>query len=338
MEITIDLAGAPILVTGNDVAARHAVRRYRAAGAHVRTVDCPAHFNTSVLDEVVLVAAVDDGDNWAPLRSACRLHGVLVVTETAALPGRHVTLVGGGPGPVDLLTERARAALKQADIVYYDRLGPLDGLESLAPGATLVDVGKAPGHHKIAQGEIEALMVAAAHSGMRVVRLKGGDPFVFGRGGEEMAACAGANIPVTVVPGISSAISVPGAAGIPVTHRGISHLFTVVSGHAPLTDAELRGLATMGGTIVVLMGVGTLPQLAAGLQRAGLDPTTPAAVIERGFRPGQRTTVATVGTITAATTLCANPAVVVIGDVVGVGTRAGRQSMVDALAADLLEP
>lgn len=339
MDINLDLAGASVLVTGNAVAARRAVRRYRAAGAVVSTIDCPAHFRTSVLDEVLLVAAVDDGDDgWAPLRAACRLHGVLMVTEPAALPGRQVTLVGGGPGPVDLLTERAKAALKEADIVYYDRLGPLEGLERLAPCATLVDVGKTPGHHKIPQEEIEALLVSAARSGARVVRLKGGDPFVFGRGAEEVAACAAARVPVTVVPGISSAISVPGAAGIPVTHRGTSHLFTVVSGHAPLTDVELEGLAKMGGTVVVLMGVGTLPQLAAGLQRAGMDPGTPAAVVERGFRPGQRTTVATLGTLAAATTLCSNPAVVVIGDVVDVNTRAEEHAKVDALAAVLLKP
>lgn len=338
MDINIDLAGASVLVAGNAAAARRALRRYRAAGAIVSTVGCPARFRTGVLDGVGLVAVVDDGGNWAPLRSACRLHGVLVVTEPAALPGRHVTLVGGGPGPVDLLTERAKAALKEADIVYHDRLGPLEGLETLAPGAALVDVGKTPGHHKISQYEIQKLLVKAARSGSRVVRLKGGDPFVFGRGGEEVAACSAAGIPVTVVPGISSAISVPGAAGIPVTHRGISHLFTVVSGHAPLTEAELGGLVRMGGTIVVLMGIGTLPQLTAGLLRAGMNPEIPAAVVERGFRPGQRTTVATMGTLTTAAALCSNPAVVVIGGVVDAGARAPRQPMVDALAAVLLTP
>ncbi|WP_427016783.1 uroporphyrinogen-III C-methyltransferase [Pseudarthrobacter sp. P1] len=339
MELTADLAGAAVLVTGNAVAARRVVRRYRAAGAVVSTIDCPAHFRTSALDEVLLVAAVDDGDaGWEPLRAACRLHSVMLVREPAALPGHHVTLVGGGPGPVDLLTERAKDALREADVVYYDRLGPVAGLEELAPGALLVDVGKTPGHHKILQQEIEALLVSTARSGARVVRLKGGDPFVFGRGAEEMAACAAAGVRVDVVPGVSSAIAVPGAAGIPVTHRGTSHIFTVVSGHAPLTDAELSGLAGLGGTIVVLMGVGTLSQLAAGLQRAGMRADMPAAVVERGFRPGQRTTVATLGTLAQAAALCSNPAVLVIGEVVDIGSRAAAHAEVDALAAALLKP
>ncbi|WP_026553875.1 uroporphyrinogen-III C-methyltransferase [Arthrobacter sp. 35W] len=335
MDLTADLTGASVLVTGNAVAARRAVRRYRAAGAVVSTIECPAHFRTSAMDEVLLVAAVDDGDpGWEPLRTACRLHGVFMVSEPAALPGRHVTLVGGGPGPVDLLTERAKEALREADVVYYDRLGPVEGLTQLAPGALLVDVGKTPGHHKIPQHEIEAMLVSTARSGARVVRLKGGDPYVFGRGGEELAACAAAGVPVSVVPGISSSIAVPGAAGIPVTHRGISRMFTVVSGHAPLSDSELEHLAGLGGTIVVLMGVGTLRDTAAGLERAGMRADMPAAVIERGFRPGQRTTIATLGTLPAAAALASNPAVLVIGEVVSLaGTP--EQALLDSLASTL---
>ncbi len=235
-----------------------------------------------------------------------------------------ITLVGGGPGPADLLTLRAANALAAADVVYFDRLGPTSDLAELAPRATFVDVGKTPGHHKVPQEDITARMIDGARGGLHVVRLKGGDPFVFGRGGEEMAAAVAAGIPVTVVPGVSSAIAVPGAAGIPVTHRNVSHLFTVVSGHAPLTSKEYRHLAGLGGTIVVLMGIGTLPSLVAGLRLAGLDHVTPVAVVERGFSHTQRTTIATLGTIVSASSTCRNPAVIVIGDVVAL---AGNNSL-----------
>lgn len=228
----------------------------------------------------------------------------------------HITLVGGGPGPADLLTLRAARALAAADVVYFDRLGPTDDLTALAPRATFVDVGKTPGHHKVPQEEITARMIDGAKAGLHVVRLKGGDPFVFGRGGEEMAGAVAAGIGVTVVPGISSSISVPGAAGIPVTHRNVSHLFTVVSGHAPLTTEEHQHLAGLGGTIVVLMGIGTLPTLVAGLRQAGLPNVTPVAIVENGFSHAQRTTIATLGTIVDASSSCRNPAVIVIGDVV----------------------
>lgn len=228
----------------------------------------------------------------------------------------HITLVGGGPGPTDLLTLRAAKALAAADVVYFDRLGPTEDLATLAPRATFVDVGKTPGHHKVPQEEITARMIDGARNGLHVVRLKGGDPFVFGRGGEEMAGAVAAGIPVTVVPGISSAISVPGAAGIPVTHRNVSHLFTVVSGHAPLAAHEYTHLAGLGGTIVVLMGIGTLPALIAGLRLAGLANVTPIAVVENGFSHAQRTTTATLDSIVDASSTCRNPAVIVIGDVV----------------------
>ncbi|MFI7481279.1 uroporphyrinogen-III C-methyltransferase [Kocuria sp. M1R5S2] len=314
-----DLAGTTVLVAGAAAAARRAVRRYRAAGAAVRTVGSPAEYHSVLLGRVVLVALVEDGEpGWERLVADCRTCTVLLVREPAAAPGGRVTLVGGGPGPEDLLTGRALSALREADVVLYDRLGPHRELERLTGGAELVDVGKRPGHHAVPQDEIERLLVRAALEGHHVVRLKGGDPFVFGRGGEEVAACVRAGVEVSVVPGVTSAVSVPAAAGIPVTHRGVSHLFTVVSGHAPLTDAEHRHLAGLGGTIVVLMGVGTLPQLVAGLSGAGMDTTTPVAVVERGWSDSQRTTVSDLaGVVTdAAAARCTSPAVLVIGDVV----------------------
>jgi uroporphyrin-III C-methyltransferase len=151
-----------------------------------------------------------------------------------------------------------------------------------------------------------------------VVRLKGGDPFVFGRGSEEVDACRRAGIEVRVIPGVSSSIAVPGAAGIPVTERGVSRSMTVISGHDPLSEAELDALARVGGTLVIMMGVANLPHLGAGLIRAGLDPATPAAVVERGLRPGQRTTVSTIGALPAESARVGirSPAVIIIGEVV----------------------
>lgn len=241
-----------------------------------------------------------------------------------------VTLVGGGPGTDDLLTVAAVRALAEADVVLYDRLAPHTRLSEHAPNAELIDVGKRPGHHAIPQSEIEALIVAHAEAGARVVRLKGGDPYVLGRGSEEVLACHRAGIPVEVVPGVTSAVAVPAAAGIPLTHRGVSHLFTVVSGHAPLTEAELTHLAGLGGTIVVLMGVGALPSLTAGLARAGLDAEMPVAIIERGFQAGQRTTTGTLSDIVGAAgrAQVSSPAVVVIGEVV----RLAHDGEADSLA------
>jgi uroporphyrin-III C-methyltransferase len=229
-----------------------------------------------------------------------------------------VTLVGGGPGDEELLTAAAIAALARADVVLFDRLAPHAHLAELAPNATFIDVGKRPGHHPIGQDGIEAEIVRHALSGANVVRLKGGDPYVFGRGSEEVLACHREGIPVKVIPGVTSAVAVPASVGIPLTHRGVSHMFTVVSGHAPLTDSEHHHLAGLGGTIVVLMGVGTLPTLTQGLLREGLTADTPVAIIERGFSPSQRTTIADLGSIVhvAAQVEVRSPAVLVIGRVV----------------------
>jgi uroporphyrin-III C-methyltransferase len=161
-------------------------------------------------------------------------------------------------------------------------------------------------------------MIEKALLGMRVVRLKGGDPFVFGRGGEEVLACRRAGVPVEVIPGITSAISVPGEAGIPVTQREVSRAFTVISGHVPLSESELAHAVGLGGTLVILMGVATLPHLSAGLRRHGMRPDMPLAIIERGFSPDRRTTVTTLGEVVlaAGAARVQSPAVIVIGEVV----------------------
>ncbi|MGY3380663.1 uroporphyrin-III C-methyltransferase [Arthrobacter sp. TE12231] len=343
MQLSIDLTGREVLVTGSEHAARQAARRYEAAGAVVYRLSTPqgAGNDGPLPERPFLVAAVDDGQpGWETLLDRCRAAGIPVAAEPAAGPAGHVTLVGGGPGTPELLTVAAVAALRDADVVFYDRLAPYQELPSLT-SADLVDVGKKPGHHKVSQADIEKLMVESALAGNNVVRLKGGDPYVFGRGGEEVASCVAAGVPVRVVSGVTSAISVPAAAGIPVTHREVSHMFTVVSGHAPLTENELKHLAGLGGTIVVLMGIGTLHHLAAGLRRAGMRSDMPMAVVERGYRPGQRTTIAELGTITSAAAGCSNPAVLVIGEVVRVAEAnrgcAEAAAELDRLAASLME-
>jgi uroporphyrin-III C-methyltransferase len=202
--------------------------------------------------------------------------------------------------------------------VLYDRLSPHANLRELSPAATLINVGKLPGNHPVSQTGIEDLIVSHALAGAHVVRLKGGDPYVFGRGSEEVLACHAHGIPVSVLSGVTSALAVPAAAGIPLTHRGLSHSFTVVSGHAPLAANELQALCLLGGTIVVLMGVGTLPTLTQGLIRHGMTPAMPVAIIENGFSQNQRTTIATLATVLteAALVKVSSPAVLVIGQVV----------------------
>ncbi|WBL19367.1 uroporphyrinogen-III C-methyltransferase [Citricoccus sp. NR2] len=231
-------------------------------------------------------------------------------------PGE-VILLGGGPGPADLMTLRAHRALAEADVVYYDRLAPSDGLRDWAPQAELYDVGKRPGHHRIPQEKIQAMMIASAAAGKTVVRLKGGDPYVFGRGSEESQACREAGIPVRVIPGISSALAVPAVAGIPVTARGVARSVTVISAHDPLSEEEFSGLSALGGTIVVLMGVSTMGHTLMGLQRHGMRGT-PAAVIENGYSDRQRVFIDTVDSLLSTTAAAAvrSPAVLVIGEVV----------------------
>ena len=232
-----------------------------------------------------------------------------------------VTLVGGGPGAVDLLTVRGRRALAEADVVVADRLGPVDVLDELAPGVEVIDVGKTPGNHPVPQHEINAILVEQAQRGRRVVRLKGGDPFVYGRGGEEVLACRAAGVPVDVVPGVSSALSVPALAGIPLTHRGTVAAFHVVSGHDGLDAAALAGVRDRTATLVVLMGVSQLARITAQALGAGADPALPVAIVENGSTPRQRVTRAPLGEIVerAAQSGVRPPAIIVVGDVAAAG-------------------
>ncbi|WES65757.1 uroporphyrinogen-III C-methyltransferase [Microbacter sp. GSS18] len=320
MNLDLDLTDVRVLVVGDIDGVRPVQRRYAAAGARTSFRDPDGALSllgSQHAPDVVVWVGERDAAHRA-LAARARSRGILVVVEPRPLPGGRVTLIGGGPGRADLITVAGRDALRQADVVLYDRLGPGDDLDLLAPGAQLVDVGKTPGHHAVPQHEINRMLVTHARAGRRVVRLKGGDPFVFGRGGEEVMACRDASVPVTVVPGISSAIAVPAVAGIPVTHREVSRTFTVISGHVPFGEDELAHLVGLGGTIVVLMGVANLPAMAAGLLRHGMSPAMPLGIVESGFRDAQRTTVADLGAVTEVLTRVRprSPAVIVIGEVV----------------------
>ncbi|GHD01868.1 uroporphyrinogen-III C-methyltransferase [Zhihengliuella salsuginis] len=253
-------------------------------------------------------------------------------TTTARTGAGTVTLVGAGPGAADLITLAGARALAGADVVLMDRLAPRELLEHTGPGTRVIDVGKAPGAHVATQDQINVRLVAEARAGHRVVRLKGGDPYVLGRGGEEAAFLREHGIDVSVVPGVTSAVSVPAAAGIPVTHRGLATGFTVVTGHEELGDVPVRA----DHTLVVLMGVARLESTVAALRSRGLDGTTPVAIVERGFLPDQRSTIATLATIAARARAIgvSNPAVIVIGDVVTLADMEREDFFTSALAAE----
>ena len=267
----------------------------------------------------VLIAVSGGGDAG---RASSLRDGVAAALQAGDLPMRHrthhpegfVALVGGGPGDPGLLTVRGRRLLAEADVVVVDRLAPTAFLAELAPDVEVIDVGKMPDHHPIPQSEINRLLIDHARQGRIVVRLKGGDPYVFGRGGEERQACEDAGVPVEVVPGVTSAVAVPAAVGIPVTHRGLARGFSVLTGHES-TGVLPRDRAH---TLVLLMGVKRLGETADELIAAGHDPETPVAVVESGWSDQQRVTVGTLATIAARAVESGvrPPAVTVIGDVV----------------------
>ncbi|NJA60900.1 uroporphyrinogen-III C-methyltransferase [Streptomyces sp. NEAU-H3] len=251
--------------------------------------------------------------------------GRVAVPRQADGESPRVALVGGGPGDPDLITVRGRRLLAEADVVIADRLGPRDLLAELPPHVEVIDAAKIPYGRAMAQEAINDALITHAKEGKTVVRLKGGDPFVFGRGMEEAQALAAAGIPCTVVPGISSSVSVPAAAGIPVTHRGVAHEFTVVSGHVapddPRSLVDWPALARLRGTLVILMGVDKLGAIAEALVRHGRDPETPVALIQEGTTAAQRRVDARLET--AAETARAHdvrpPAVIVVGAVAALG-------------------
>lgn len=234
-----------------------------------------------------------------------------------------VALVGSGPGDPELLTVKARRLIDEADVVLHDKL-PGEALLETIEEAKRVDVGKRAGGERTPQSEINERLVALAKGGKRVVRLKGGDPVVFGRGGEELEYLVSHEVPVEVVPGVTSAVAAPEVVGIPVTHRDYASSVSFVTGHEdptkPESAVDWAALANTGGTIVVLMGVGKLPEYTTALKEAGLPGDTPVALVERGTRPGQHVVTGTLDTIVAVRdeTGIEPPAVTVIGDVAGI--------------------
>jgi len=288
----------------------------------------PATFGYSGLSVGVLAGG--EHNRSATIRSAIReaLQDGTITVDSEATPDvvrGGVALVGGGPGDPELITVRGRRMLVHADVVVADRLAPPELLAELAPNVEVVDAAKIPYGRAMAQDAINALMIERAKAGKFVVRLKGGDPFVFARGYEEVVACADAGIPVTVVPGVTSAIAVPALAGVPVTHRAVNHEFVVVSGHVAPDDPESLvnwdALAAMRGTIVLLMAIERIEQFSAVLQKGGRPADTPVLVVQHGTTPAQHTLRATLAD--APEKIRAEgirpPAIVIIGAVAGFG-------------------
>jgi uroporphyrin-III C-methyltransferase/precorrin-2 dehydrogenase/sirohydrochlorin ferrochelatase len=288
----------------------------------------------------ISVAVTSGGD---PVRSQRLRAAIAVALADGTLPVRperarrgvgSVALIGGGPGDPGLITVLGRRLLAEADVVVVDKLAPRQLLAELDPGVEIIDAGKQPHAHNLTQAQINELIVARALTGQRVARLKGGDPFVFGRGGEEALACVRAGVPFQVVPGVTSAIAVPAWAGIPVTHRGVTQDFSVISAHLdpsqPGATVDWDAMARSGGTLVLLMAVAHLDAVAAELIKRGRDSATPVAVITDGTTPGQHVLTSTLGTVAgdASAAGVRPPAVVVVGDVVRL-----RDQLLPGLAA-----
>jgi uroporphyrin-III C-methyltransferase / precorrin-2 dehydrogenase / sirohydrochlorin ferrochelatase len=314
----------------SDAAQRRRVFCVRADDRHAATAWTPA----TTRHGPVTVAVTAGGD---PRRAMAVRDAVSALLATGSVaepapavvasgsppgPRGSVALVGGGPGDPELITVKGRRLLAAADVVVADRLAPGLLLDELRPEVELIDASKIPYGPARTQDEINRLLVEHALAGRFVVRLKGGDPFVFGRGGEEVAACVAAGVPVSVVPGVTSAVAAAAAAGIPVTHRGVAQEFVVVSGHLapddPSSLVDWSALGRLRGTICVLMGLRNLAAVTATLVAAGRPAGTPAAVVADGTTGRQRTVRATLGTVAAevAARGVRPPAVVVIGDVV----------------------
>ena len=296
-----------------------------ASDASQGTARTPA--TTQVGDVLVGVVSTGEPDPGRSRRIRDHFAGELregrvsLRRERAGASGGRVVLVGGGPGDVDLLTIGGRRALAEADVVVTDRLGPTGVLAELDPGVEVIHVGKAPGNHPVPQEEINRILVERAQRGQVVVRLKGGDSYIFGRGGEEVLACRKAGIPVEVVPGVSSALAVPTLAGISLTYRAVAQTLVVTTGHEGLDPAARAAVGYEGATLVVLMGVSLLRRIAVEAIESGADPSTPVAIVERGSTPTQRATYGRLDTIAdrAEAAGVRAPAVIVIGAVAADG-------------------
>jgi uroporphyrin-III C-methyltransferase/precorrin-2 dehydrogenase/sirohydrochlorin ferrochelatase len=331
-----DLDGAWYAIAAtNDPAVNAAVvaeaeRRHvfcvRADAARDGTAVPPASFEDDGLSVGVLAGG--EHRRSAAIRTAIRealQSGVITDEVPEGLRGA-VALVGGGPGDPELITVRGRRLLAQADVVVADRLAPPELLAELAPHVEMIDASKIPYGRSMAQDAINEVLIDRARAGKFVVRLKGGDPFVFARGYEEVLACADAGIAVSVVPGVTSAIAVPALAGVPVTHRGVTHEFVVVSGHVapdhPESLVNWNALAALSGTIVLLMAVERIELFAKVLQEGGRAAETPVLVVQHGTTAAQRTLRTTLAA--APEQIRAEgirpPAIIVIGSVAAFGS------------------
>ena len=304
-------------------AERHQIWCLRADDATAATAWMPAVARTG--PAVIAVHADRDPRRAVALRDAA-----VVAVDKALRTGRapagrpgptsgRVVLVGGGPGDPGLLTRRGWQRLAEADVVVVDRLAPLAALDGLRDDVTIIDVSKVPRGAFTPQERINSVLVEHALAGRTVVRLKGGDPFVLGRGMEEVDACVAAGVEVEVVPGVTSAVAVPGLVGIPLTHRGVSQGFSVVSGHVPPGDprgsVEWGALARSGTTLVCLMAVDNMPLIAADLVAHGMPAATPVACIQDGGLPGQRVVRTSLERVITEGAGVRSPAVIVIGAV-----------------------
>ncbi|GAA4816140.1 uroporphyrinogen-III C-methyltransferase [Tomitella cavernea] len=336
-----DLAGAWYVIVATDDSVTNQAASAEAEERRIFCVRSDAGAQGSAVtpattrhgDATVGVVAHGDHRRSAALRTALRgamQSGLSAVGEGPMAAG--VALIGGGPGDPELITVRGRRLLARADVVIADHLAPAELLAELAPGTEVVDASKLPYGRSMQQEHINTLLIEHARAGRFVARLKGGDPYLFGRGFEELLACADAGVPVTVVPGITSAFSVPSAADVPVTHRGVAHEVVVVSGHLAPGHADSLvdwdALGRLSGTVVILMGVRRLAAFAEALIAAGRPADTPAAIIQEGTTAHQRVVRAPLAEIAqrAEEAGVRPPAVTVIGPVVDVGARAGERA------------
>jgi uroporphyrin-III C-methyltransferase/precorrin-2 dehydrogenase/sirohydrochlorin ferrochelatase len=334
----LDLTGRTVLLLGDGEAIARKAGPLRRAGAALR---CAPRFDAALLDGVALAIGADaPEEDLRALSAAAQRRGIPVnIVDRAELcsfimpatvdrdpvsvptPTGMVHLVGAGPGAADLLTLRALRLLGEADVIVHDRLVSDEVLDMARRDAERIYVGKQRANHCMPQEEINALLVRLARQGRRVVRLKGGDPFVFGRGGEEAEALAEAGIAHEVVPGITAALACGAEAGIPLTHRSAARMLTLVTGHTRegRLDLDFAALARPHQTLAVYMGLSTIAKLVAGLVSAGLDPSTPAAIVACGGKGGSRRSDGTLGELPSMADAFGwrRPAVVLIGDVVG---------------------
>jgi uroporphyrin-III C-methyltransferase/precorrin-2 dehydrogenase/sirohydrochlorin ferrochelatase len=330
-----DVEGAWLVLACTDVPAVNAAVAAAAAECQIFCIRADAAGGGTARTPAVarrdgVTVAVSGGDD--PRRAMALRDAITAALDLGELPHRphrgdaagSVALVGGGPGDPELITVRGRRLVASADVVVVDRLAPRALLDELPSGVEVIDCGKSAHRQNLTQDEINAVLIDRARAGKRVVRLKGGDPFVFGRGGEEWQACLAAGVPVTVVPGVSSALAAPVAAGIPLTHRGLAADFTVVSGHLDPGRPADTGLdwaaLARASTLVLLMAVERLELIVTALVAHGRDPDTPAAVIERATLSGQRVVRAPLCRLADEVRAreVSPPAVIVVGQVVSV--------------------